>query len=590
MTSHLLLLRVGPVQGFIAQARRTRDLWFGSHLLSSLGQHMARAALEAGASLIFPHPAQLEDEDTGFANKVLALVQGEPREVALRARQAARDSLLRQGQRAFERHPALVVPELWEVAREQLETFLEFHAAWAPLDEGPSAYAEALARAESALEARRALHAFSPWAHRPPDAFKSSLDGARPSVLRRGGRQGEAWRRYRIGLREELDALGLLKRTGGEPGQFVPVPTIGLAAFTQEAARRCQPRLAALREECQRLGFTRVRPQNLPWVEPFPFDAQLLLPERWQPSLEDLGHPEPAQEAARFGARFVQPLLDEMKAQPHPYVACLVADGDHMGSTLQALARHGGPAAHQRLSQALSLFAREARQLVHQHRGVLVYAGGDDVLAFVCVPDAPRCALALREAFRRAVEPALQGTGVTPPTLSVGLGIGHVLESLGHLLELGRRAERAAKDSGRDALALRVAKHAGRERQWVSRWHDAPVARLDEDVRLLASQGLSLGKVHEVEEALRRMPGPDEKEDSGRWARLLSQEVRRILARAEAHREAGAPPPEALGLPGPDATDYRETRAAIQAWVSRVLVADMLERSRRGLDTAGGET
>ena len=43
MSGHLLLVTIGPVQEFIAQARRTRDLWYGSHLLSELARAGARA-------------------------------------------------------------------------------------------------------------------------------------------------------------------------------------------------------------------------------------------------------------------------------------------------------------------------------------------------------------------------------------------------------------------------------------------------------------------------------------------------------------------------------------------------------------------
>jgi CRISPR-associated protein Cmr2 len=38
MTSHLLQLSVGPVQELIAAAQRTRDLWFGSFLLSEISK------------------------------------------------------------------------------------------------------------------------------------------------------------------------------------------------------------------------------------------------------------------------------------------------------------------------------------------------------------------------------------------------------------------------------------------------------------------------------------------------------------------------------------------------------------------------
>ena len=41
--SDLLAISIGPVQDFISAARKTRDLWFGSHLLSEISKAAARA-------------------------------------------------------------------------------------------------------------------------------------------------------------------------------------------------------------------------------------------------------------------------------------------------------------------------------------------------------------------------------------------------------------------------------------------------------------------------------------------------------------------------------------------------------------------
>jgi len=45
---------LGPVQGFVAQARRTRDLWAGSFLLSWLSAQAMKAVREQGGDIIFP--------------------------------------------------------------------------------------------------------------------------------------------------------------------------------------------------------------------------------------------------------------------------------------------------------------------------------------------------------------------------------------------------------------------------------------------------------------------------------------------------------------------------------------------------------
>ncbi|VVB63950.1 CRISPR-associated protein [uncultured archaeon] len=54
MTGYLYVLSIGPVQDFIAAARRTRDLWFGSHLLSEISKAAAKEITKSGGLLIFP--------------------------------------------------------------------------------------------------------------------------------------------------------------------------------------------------------------------------------------------------------------------------------------------------------------------------------------------------------------------------------------------------------------------------------------------------------------------------------------------------------------------------------------------------------
>ncbi|MBI2566887.1 MAG: hypothetical protein HYV63_07650 [Candidatus Schekmanbacteria bacterium] len=47
MSEQLLLVTIGPVQDFIASARRCRDLWHGSWLLSELGKAAAAGIVDA---------------------------------------------------------------------------------------------------------------------------------------------------------------------------------------------------------------------------------------------------------------------------------------------------------------------------------------------------------------------------------------------------------------------------------------------------------------------------------------------------------------------------------------------------------------
>ena len=52
-----LMVSIGPVQGFVAQARRTRDLWAGSFLLSWLTGKAMAAVTAAGGRILVPAPS-----------------------------------------------------------------------------------------------------------------------------------------------------------------------------------------------------------------------------------------------------------------------------------------------------------------------------------------------------------------------------------------------------------------------------------------------------------------------------------------------------------------------------------------------------
>lgn len=525
------------------------------------------------------------------ANKIVALVAtGDPGAVARRGRAAAHGHLLELGLDVLDAQSELVDPGARDTAEEQLCTLLEVRAVWAPVEE--AGYAAARQRAEADLAARKTLHAFAPWAHQRGGVFKSSLDGARETVLRPGPRKGGAWQELRIGEREELDAVGLLKRAGGQPDQFVPVPTVGMAAWIARASEQAPDQLTRLRDACAGHAFQRVRPIQ-PWLEAFPYDAQVLLPERWLPYFEDLEQPRDqaarrsvAEKARTFGRDAVAPLIEKMHTAPFPYVACLVADGDHMGQAIDHQAQNGHDA-HRDLSRALAEFATAAHEIVEQqYRGVLVYAGGDDVLGFVCLQDALACAHALQQRFTEIVGRALH-TADDRPTLSCGLGVGHVLESLGHLLGLGRQAERLAKHgdgpggpaaAGRNALAMVMDKHTGARRTWRCAWPDEPLVRLRDSIGLLAENRLSTGKIHEIERTLERLPAPplEPGDSDSHWRKVLAGECHLILARNEA--EALTPAMVHLDV---NLATYAECHRAVRDWAARMQIALHLHRAHQ---------
>ena len=76
--SHRLHFTFGPVQSFVAQSRRTRDLYISSYILSHLARKAMlaakRAAEQTGGQLLLPHPDALAPPCSGLVSQALALL------------------------------------------------------------------------------------------------------------------------------------------------------------------------------------------------------------------------------------------------------------------------------------------------------------------------------------------------------------------------------------------------------------------------------------------------------------------------------------------------------------------------------------
>lgn len=587
MSEHLLLVALGPVQDFIKQARRTRDLWFGSHLLSELSRAAAKALAAGGARLIFPALEQgdpeLEPSDSlvraggtpamNVANKLLAEVPAgiEPQALARAAREATVARLRVLGDGVWQRWREELGEGVKPVWDEQLDTLIEFAAAWHPLQ--PGTYKAARRTLDAALGGRKALREFSPWVAQTNAVPKSSLDGGRESVLpATKKRAGTLFTWARINSQEELDAVGLLKRAGGDADQFVPIANVALTPWLREAKAAHPKRFEELHRACAALnGLGRVA-RGSARVRAFGFDAQLLWPDRWDAIFQEGGLEADGLDARGWGRRHVEPLLRGMST-PEPYVACLLADGDRVGVALDAIE---SPDAHRQFSRRLAEFAGAARRIVEdEHDGALVYAGGDDVLAFVALRDAVAVANALREAFSACMAAALPGAA-TRPTLSVGLGVGHVLDGLSHLRHLAEQAEQEAKRFGRNALTVLLDKRSGATLKWSASWSNDPVEAMGR-ANALFEQGLSHKKVYEVLSDLQRFPAADAVGgDAAVWRDLLAKDIGRTLSRSELGSERNV----SLGDLGvADDDGYGAAREKVARWVDLMRIAVVIARS-----------
>lgn len=480
MTRYLVTISLGPVQSLIGAARRTRDLWCGSWLLSEASRSAALALHKRHPNcLIFPCP---EDPDSALAprqthtdaanvsNILRAEVElpdgGAVRELCDAAKNAAERRIKEIG--ANVRQRIRIREDVWE---SQIGDILESYAAWVSLDACDGSYGEASSRLGRALAARKATRDFTACPPLPAASGlpKSSLDGALETVLRKADRPAH----LQLSPGEQLDALGVIKRLAGDADQFTAYSRIAadpwIEALPQDAKRRIEDAYEPLVEQ----GETTRTKGNKGIYCSIPYDGQLLYPFRMDNALRWAG----SSEALRGSLKRLRGCIRSIPRKfgdPVPYAAILKGDGDRMGAFLSA-ARD--VCAAREISRALDTFASGVPCIVRKHRGHAVYAGGDDVLAIVPLASAVACAASLKEGFAEALEGV--GSDDERPTLSVGIGIGHLMEPLGALRERAEQAEADAKgaaggsaETARNALAIRLGVRSGGEHKWRAQWSD----------------------------------------------------------------------------------------------------------------------
>ena len=277
------------------------------------------------------------------------------------------------------------------------------------------------------------------------------------------------------------------------------------------------------------------------------FLIDTLTPQRLQEAVPGLAKTaDQAAQAVQEGRRLLSELHRALGGGPTKYYALLLMDGDHMGRWLSGthkelpsfgellhpkvrkkLEQHREwrdvlgakrlltPALHATVSSALADFSLKlVRWIVEErHKGRVVYAGGDDVLALLPLEDALSAARELRAVFSGEAElregdlivkfqddqdekisgyltwkekDRLLLTLGPRATASVGLAVAHHLHPLDLVLQAARRAERAAKEHyDRNALAVEVLKRSGETLAAGTRWMCKSLRRDSDPVRIL---------------------------------------------------------------------------------------------------------
>lgn len=566
---HLLNISIGPVQEFIASARRCQDLWYGSWLLSELSKTAAQHLKDHRAtsvSVIFPGGlagASILDKEASVANKILATVEGEAAQVTTLA-QGAQEAMMAHLKelagpvfsRSYGRLTGEDVKEAATMAWEQVLDLMEFQ--WVAVSfQDEAGYAGARQEAERLLAAVKNT---KPWGQ-PSWARagwrKSSLDGVRESVIPErffeNRQESEAeraewlYRQFRVKPAERLCGIGLLKRWGkdvpaeGEeqeaadrkPRSFHSTSHMAAGPLRSRAAMLAtDPKVAAAwqaYETCLRRapfsGHNRVQWLAHPLFGDY--DGSVLYPSRVRDTFfagSDVRKASgPYAQACEEAECALGRLLDALGvAEPNPHYALLLADGDRMGKAIDALS---SPATHQAISMALDDFAKGVKGIVQAHGGSYIYSGGDDVLAILPLHTCLDCAEKLAQDFAERLKSFKPGNEPAP-TLSVGIAIAHHLEDFADVRAWAKQAEALAKRE-RNSLAIRLEKRGGSPVEACGTWDGPFLARLRDWIELHRAGEVPNKLPFQWAELVRMARGSRELDE------LVMSDARRLLARKD---------------------------------------------------------
>ena len=487
MTDRTFHFTLGPVQGFVAQARRTRDFWAGSFLLSWLAGAAMQTVIVQDRTIVFPtadqdYLAWLRGERKGKRPRQ----GGIPNRFKVTVNDQFQPALVEQAVRKAWR---AVAEKVWEKdLKRHCERYPDSRVIWDRQINGFWEIAWCIGDDDSLLDRRKN------WRTQIPPAEA----GVKCSVIagwqELSGLPAKTLETFWKPLRQDcgrdfaddeaLCAIAFVKRRfphyfeqveAKMPGGWTlhgwsvnprTPSTLDLAAapwLAQAVRHESEAALLRLHEAAKSLfsegdsGIDRLRcvkdayreRSGLTRLNSSALFAHVL----------DNKKECPDQTAVREMKKALKAL--QRQESPTPFYAILLMDGDSLG----ALLRNQD---HQlKIPKALEHFTRAVPDIVDRYNGFLIYAGGDDVLALLPLENALQCAATVRQVYLDAF-----GAQGLQSTISAAVEYAHVKMPLTRILgDAHKLLDEVAKDErGRDALAVRVWKPGGKALEWAMPW------------------------------------------------------------------------------------------------------------------------
>lgn len=489
----LLVVALPGVQRFVAESRSTADVRAGSEIIAELAasaaQICAAHCAEVSGEMVFPAASGPDAEPGSTPNRIVALLPvGVGRQVGLAVKQGVESAwagwvgLALGGKAGSGGGP--VTPGMPQVQ-------------WVSVPACPGGYAAQWEQAHRILAARRRVRDFE-LSERPDwrERMLCSLsprwpaeDDSPPGLARheKATLSAANW----VKRRWDRVRASAEPATGETRRGFPSTSSISSAPFRQEVlGKLSDPHVSAavstLLEAARAVSRARETPVSalvVPASDPGSWFAASggpwVYPERWQAEAlakESGREPAEIETAVARGLAAARRLRSRMAEShgvlpPTAYLAVIAQDLDGMGRFLGGAGASAGgdrldvtPAKHRRISTELRALAGRQASVLASDTGLLgvpVYAGGDDLLAFVPAAKALAAAVTCHDEAPDSL-----------PTVSTAVLFFHYQAGLQSALSSARAMLNEAKRRvpGKHALAVGYLRRSGVTESSIQPW------------------------------------------------------------------------------------------------------------------------
>jgi CRISPR-associated protein Cmr2 len=496
-TQYLFLFTIASPQAFIAQARKTHDLFAGSQIISELTGKSMEAVLQQGNgnSIVFPCIASWSKPNRFLAKISSADVQQFGADVEKVTRACWHHLAIEALNQAAQLNGTLenftvddlaklsaegclkIIASTSSIAARQIAEFPDIFWAAIPYKNNTD-YKEGYEKLNRLLVSVKSVRKF--YQLDEPAGRKCSMDGERNAIFYRPDKNGERpafmnWDKkeysgqihkitnpkvtYALTPKEALSAVSLVKRFYKRQGSdaFPSTAQIALMDIPIEGLEKAYKRYFHGDEVDYQLFYD----ENL--TEKNLSNQEIKIRNGY--NLED-----------------IRKAFDNItKEKRSKYYAVIIFDGDSFGKLWSGEGLEDDQKLEQfqiKLAKHLHIFAQKAKEILKPPIGKTVYAGGDDFLGFVNIKHLFRVMREFSLAYTNLVEipikEAFKENFSRSITFTAGVAIAHYKEPLFVVLGEARAAEKAAKkafeNDDKNAFSLSVLKHSGESLRCYFKW------------------------------------------------------------------------------------------------------------------------